>query len=439
MNTSVAQRLPTVVVADVDSFVANVAARSLREAGFEVRIASDARTAHRLVTCAPEELVLLVDRAFCDPDAKLCHAAREGRRAHVIALVSGGRPTDVAEALARGADDCMTKPLAPLELVARVRWAARMFTALPPLSRGLRAVLARAALGASGEVAVSQDETVGRIWFEAGRIVWASLGGRGVTLRSILEATTSLDPDALNEVMAEAKRSNRNVLAVLVEWGLASRDDVATAVQRYLREVVRAMLLLTEPSVAYVPAIRPGTWTGPTFALAEILPPETHRSLSVPILEEPAEARRAGCDFAQSCSSCANAARRLDRDLQLSGADSIAIVHGPTGETLAAAGAPLDPDVVRSKVRVMTSVAQGEELVVTAGANYHLMTATQCPDAFVVLVAPRKKAGLGALKLESTRIAAQLAPEDEAITQRMERAARSTLPVDPLAGPRRSG
>lgn len=427
----------TVVIAEVDSFVASVAARALRGAGFVVRIGSDAASARRLVTGAPPELVLVVDRTFCDPTTSLCEAAREGRRAHVIALVAGGRPRDVAEAIEHGADDCMTKPFSPRELVARVQWAARMLSALPPLASGLRQVLARAAAGASGEVCVSQGDTVGRIWFEKGRIAWATLGGRGVSLRSILEGTTSLEPDALNEVMAEAKRTNRNVLEVLVEWELVSRDDVAFAVQRYLREAVRAMLLLVEPAVAFAPAIRPGTWTGPTFGPAEILPKETHRNLVLPLARPSASdpPKRTGCDFAQSCNACALAARKLDGDLRLSGAESIALVHGPTGETLSAVGAPLDADVVRSKVRVMTSLEEcdrAEELVVTAGAKYYVMAATSCPDAYVVLVAGRKKVGLGALKLESSRIAAQIAPDEAAITERMERSRRSTVPVDTL-------
>ena len=282
---------------------------------------------------------------------------------------------------------------------------------------------------------MSQGETAGRIWFEKGRIAWATLGGRGVTLRSILEGTTTLEPGALNEVMAEAKRSNRNALEVLVEWGLASRDDVASAVQRYQREIVRAMLLLPEPSVAFVPALRPGTWTGPTFALAEILPKETHRKLAIPVLPSipPDATRHIGCEFAKSCNGCAVAARNLDDELRASGAEALAIVHGPSGETMAAVGGGLDADLVRAQVRVMTSVAESdraEELVVTAGKKFFLMAATACPDALLVLVASRQHVWLGALKLESARIAALVAPDDDAIELRMERSRRSTVPAD---------
>lgn len=426
--------LVTVVIADVDSFVTSVADHALQEAGFVTHVAADGAAARRWIAASASPLVLVVARELFDSAEDLCEAAHAEHRAYVVALVAGGRPRDIAEALERGADDCVTKPFSPGELVARVRSAARMLTALPPLSLGLREALARAAGGASGEISVSQGDVVGRIWLEKGRIAWAQSNDRAVSLRTLLGSSTTMTVEAVAEVMEEAKRSKRNVLDVLVDSGLASQADVIAAVERYLREVVRGMLLLPSPTVVFAPAMRVGTWTGVTFSLADVLPRETHRNLPIavaPVMSIEPPRPGVGCDFAQSCGACADAARRLEEDLRSSGADGIAIVHGPTGETLASAGAKVDPDVVRSGVRILSLLAESDrpdQLVVTALKSSYLLSATSCPDAYVVMVGSRKKIGIGSLKLEASRIAAVIYPDEEASSQRLERSRRSAAP-----------
>ena len=93
------------------------------------------------------------------------------------------------------------KPFDVDELVARVGWSQRMLVAVPTTSRAGCAVFLAAANTSGGEVVVSRDDTVGRVFFQEGCVGWAHLSTRPITMASIFEDVAKLCPDEVREVM----------------------------------------------------------------------------------------------------------------------------------------------------------------------------------------------------------------------------------------------
>ncbi len=117
--------LKLLVVEDQPDF-ADFVVRGLREEGFTVAAAGDARAAWHMLTTADWDVVLL-DRGLPGEDGlSLLKRVREsGRATPVLMLTARDAVPDRVAGLDAGADDYLTKPFAFDELLARVRALAR--------------------------------------------------------------------------------------------------------------------------------------------------------------------------------------------------------------------------------------------------------------------------------------------------------------------------
>jgi DNA-binding response OmpR family regulator len=108
------------VVEDEEVIAAAVAAR-LRADGFAVEVAHDGPSGVRLCERLRPDLVVL-DLMLPGLDGlEVCRRVQRDRPVPVLMLTARGDETDVLVGLGVGADDYMTKPFSPRELVARVR------------------------------------------------------------------------------------------------------------------------------------------------------------------------------------------------------------------------------------------------------------------------------------------------------------------------------
>jgi len=96
--------------------------RSLEEAGYEVEVAPNARTAEQLATGSQFD-ILIVDLGLPDRDGiSLILQLRDlGMRAPVLILSARRSVDDRVRGLEQGGDDYLTKPFALAELLARLR------------------------------------------------------------------------------------------------------------------------------------------------------------------------------------------------------------------------------------------------------------------------------------------------------------------------------
>lgn len=203
--------MSTVLVVDDEPIVRDVVVRYLEEEGFRTLQAADGDAARRLLERETPSLVVL-DLMLPGTDGlDLCRWIRGRSELPVIMVTALGEEADRLAGLELGADDYVTKPFSPRELVARVR-----------------AVLRRAAPAGSGPERVE----VGDLVVDAGR---REALRRGSPLR-----LTTLEFDLLWFLASHPNRvySRRELMDQV--WGYTSALDTGTVTVhvRRLREKI---------------------------------------------------------------------------------------------------------------------------------------------------------------------------------------------------------
>jgi len=221
--------VPCVLVVDDDATVREVVVSYLQAAGHEVLEAPDGETALRLFDEHAADLLVL-DLMLPDVDGlEVCRRVRSRRDVPVIMLTALGGEADRVVGLERGADDYVTKPFSPRELVLRVE-----------------SVLRRA--GEPGEER-SERLSDGDLVIDTARHE-VTLGGSELSL-------TGREFDLLRFLVAHAGRAytREELLAQVWGWTFGDHSTVTVHVRR-LREKVepdptRPQRLVTVWGVGY--------------------------------------------------------------------------------------------------------------------------------------------------------------------------------------------
>jgi len=110
----------TVVVIEDEASIASAVAARLRSEGFKVELAGDGPAGVALCHEVRPDLVIL-DLMLPGLDGlEVCRQVQKDRPVPVLMLTARDSETDMLVGLAVGADDYMSKPFSPRELVARV-------------------------------------------------------------------------------------------------------------------------------------------------------------------------------------------------------------------------------------------------------------------------------------------------------------------------------
>ncbi|MFL6060097.1 MAG: response regulator [Marmoricola sp.] len=115
------------VVEDEESY-SDALAYMLRKEGFEVAIAADGPTALAEFDRAGADIVLLDLMLPGIPGTEVCRQIRQTSNVPVIMVSAKDDEVDKVVGLELGADDYVTKPYSPRELVARIRAVLRRGT-----------------------------------------------------------------------------------------------------------------------------------------------------------------------------------------------------------------------------------------------------------------------------------------------------------------------
>jgi len=121
-----------VLVVDDEPMVREVLARYLEQEGFTVDVAEDGERALAAYEAATPDLVLLDLMLPRIDGLEVFRRMRERRPIAVIMLTARGEETDRVVGLELGADDYVTKPFSPREVVARVKAVLRRSNPPPP-------------------------------------------------------------------------------------------------------------------------------------------------------------------------------------------------------------------------------------------------------------------------------------------------------------------
>ena len=122
--TSLDER-PHVLVVDDDAEVRDLLAAYLAQHGLEVTVAADAEAARRVLAAGTVRLAVLDVRMPGEDGLSLARFIRERLGIGVVMLTAAGEPVDRILGLEIGADDYLTKPFHPRELLTRVRGVLR--------------------------------------------------------------------------------------------------------------------------------------------------------------------------------------------------------------------------------------------------------------------------------------------------------------------------
>jgi DNA-binding response OmpR family regulator len=191
------------LIVDDDRVLADVLAFTLRREGFQVVLAHDGMAAlRRWAEEQPDLIVLDVNMPRLDGFA-VCRRIREQADTPIILLTVRGEEDDIVHGLKLGADDYITKPFSPRQLVARaqavLRRAGRSEAAAIREAGELTLDLGRRELSLCGGVPVSltplESRLLDYLMLNAGHVltadaiithVWGAEGGDRDMMRQLV-------------------------------------------------------------------------------------------------------------------------------------------------------------------------------------------------------------------------------------------------------------
>ncbi|MDQ3936127.1 MAG: response regulator, partial [Actinomycetota bacterium] len=115
----------TIVIVEDESDIAGALAARLRSEGFTAEVAGDGPSGVELCRRVRPDLVVLDVMLPGFDGIEVCRRVQAEHPVPVVMLTARGEETDVLVGLGVGADDYMTKPFSPRELVARVKAVLR--------------------------------------------------------------------------------------------------------------------------------------------------------------------------------------------------------------------------------------------------------------------------------------------------------------------------
>lgn len=119
------QNKPQIIIVEDEIEIRRFLEAAITAAGYAVKAAFGVRDALKIVGGHPPDLIIL-DLGLPDGDGKdVIKAVREWSHVPIIVLSARDQESEKVAALDLGADDYLTKPFGPAELVARIKVALR--------------------------------------------------------------------------------------------------------------------------------------------------------------------------------------------------------------------------------------------------------------------------------------------------------------------------
>jgi DNA-binding response OmpR family regulator len=123
--------MPSILIVDDEANIRELVTVYFTAAGFEVRQAADGHAGLASALAEPPDLVVLDIMLPGIDGVGVCRRLRETSGVPVIMLTARSGDLDKVALLESGADDYVTKPFSPPELVARARAVLRRAQAVP--------------------------------------------------------------------------------------------------------------------------------------------------------------------------------------------------------------------------------------------------------------------------------------------------------------------
>ncbi|SDS35661.1 response regulator transcription factor [Actinoplanes derwentensis] len=184
-----------ILIAEDDPRQAEIVRRYLQAAGWDPVVVTDGRAAITAVRQRMPDLLVL-DVLMPEIDGRdVCRVLRVDHDLPILMLTARSSADDRVQGLELGADDYLTKPYDPRELVARVRSLLRRAAARPPAETGLR--VGALTVDTAGHTVKINDTTISCTRGEFAILaVLAAEPGRVFSRRQLVERISGLDRNA---------------------------------------------------------------------------------------------------------------------------------------------------------------------------------------------------------------------------------------------------
>jgi DNA-binding response OmpR family regulator len=222
----------TVLVVEDEASIASFVAAYLKNAGYAVRTTASGAEALKLVASEKPALVVL-DLMLPDMDGvEVCKRIRQTTDLPVLMLTARDEDVDKIIGLEVGADDYMTKPFNPRELVARVRAILRRATT--EREKGESAVLVHGDLTVDAgrrEARVGEQEI--QLAPKEFDLLWELLDHRGLVLTrdQLLERvwgyTFAGDTRTVDVHVRQLRRKLGDASPIVTVWGVGYKVSPA--------------------------------------------------------------------------------------------------------------------------------------------------------------------------------------------------------------------
>ncbi len=353
--------------------------------------------------------VVLLDWVMPEPDGfAVCRLVREQFTEcppYVILISSKAGRVDIARGVRAGADEFLTKPIAPDVLRSRVRAALRRVSGDRPPSTLVLDGLREGAREGDGELIVRDAEIVWRVHFHQGRVSWVASTEDTESFTDAL-AASGLMADELKAAATEARRSGQGFFDILVDWGLVDQQRLREVALSWTQRRVHALMRPRCPTVLFVPWKRQLTHGGLSFALEELVAPETLAVSKAPreLSLLPLPGRSAvwtDAFFHVEHVEAANLAR-LEAAMQHPGAVCCAIFEKASGRCEGWRGEPPDAEIVWAHLQAFNAHGVAgdavEDMVLSTTNCLHVMRTIEGEQAnslICYMVVERKESSLG--------------------------------------------
>jgi DNA-binding response OmpR family regulator len=227
-----AANVQSVLVVEDESSIASFVALYLKNAGYSVRTAATGSEALAQVAAQQPALIIL-DLMLPDIDGlEVCRRIRQGNDVPILMLTARDEDVDKIIGLEVGADDYLTKPFNPRELVARVKSILRR--AAPERRKGESAQLRHGDLVVDAgrrEVRVGDEEV--QLAPKEFDLLWELLDHRGLVLTrdQLLERvwgyTFAGDTRTVDVHVRQLRRKLGDASPIVTVWGVGYKVSPA--------------------------------------------------------------------------------------------------------------------------------------------------------------------------------------------------------------------
>ncbi|MCA6107080.1 response regulator [Bradyrhizobium cenepequi] len=192
--------VPHIAVVDDHRDIRDLVGKYLVQHGYRISLAENAVALRRLLERSALDLVVLDVMMPGEDGLSLCRHLRSTTELPVILLTAMAEETDRIVGLEVGADDYVSKPFNPRELLARIKAVLRRVNSLPPRKGRLTAKLVRFdrwILDAGRRELLDQDRLAVPLSTAEFRLLRAFLDHPGLVLsrQQLLDLTVGRDAD----------------------------------------------------------------------------------------------------------------------------------------------------------------------------------------------------------------------------------------------------